>query len=208
MRNREPDGGSDAELIRQSLGNPEAFAAIFERHSASVHRYLAVRVGPGPAEDLVGETFTTAFRSRSSFDLNRSDARPWLFGIATNVARHHWRDEVRRAERDQRSGRARVAQPDVSEVATDTALFHSRRKEISQALSQINGPFLEVLLLVAGPGFSYDEVAATLDIPVGTVRSRLARARRQLRELLGMPGQYLDGASLDEVLVLPEEGSR
>jgi RNA polymerase sigma factor (sigma-70 family) len=208
MGNREPDGGSDAELIRQSLGNPAMFATIFERHSASVHRYLTVRVGPGPAEDLVGETFTTAFRSRSSFDLNRSDARPWLFGIATNVARHHWRDEVRRAERDQRSGGARVAEADVSEVATDTVLFHSQRKEISQALSQINGSFLEVLLLVAGPGFSYDEVAEALDIPVGTVRSRLARARRQLRELLGMPGQYLDGASLDEVLVPPEEGSR
>jgi RNA polymerase sigma factor (sigma-70 family) len=208
MGNREPDGGSDAELIRQSLGNPEAFAPIFERHSASVHRYLTVRVGPGPAEDLVGETFTTAFRSRSSFDLHRSDARPWLFGIATNIARHHWRDEVRRVERDRRSGEAMVAQLDVSEVATDTVLFHSQREAISQALSQINGPFLEVLLLVAGTGFSYDEVAETLDIPVGTVRSRLARARRQLRELLGMPGQYLDGASLDELLLLPEEGSR
>ncbi len=184
------------------------FAAIFERHSASVHRYLTGRVGSGPAEDLVGETFTTAFRSRSSFDLSRSDARPWLFGIATNIARHHWRDEVRRAERDQRSEGSGVAQPDVSEVATDTVLFHSQREEISRALSQINAPFLEVLLLVAGPGFSYDEVAETLDIPVGTVRSRLARARFQLRELMGMPGQYLDGASLDEVLVPPEEGSR
>jgi len=206
MGDHESKGRSDAELIRQSLADPERFAPIFDRHAAPVHRYLTVRVGAGPAEELVGETFVTAFRSRSSFDLDRSDARPWLFGIATNVARHHWRAEMRRADRDRRLAESVVAEADVSDVATDTAHFESQREDISRALSRIDGPFLEVLLLVAGPGFSYEEVSEALHIPIGTVRSRLARARSQLRELLGMPGQYLEGASLEEVPALPEEG--
>jgi RNA polymerase sigma factor (sigma-70 family) len=208
MGDHNANGGSDAELILQSLSAPELFATIFERHSAPVHRYLALRFGPGSAEDLLGETFVTAFRSRLSFDLGRPDARPWLFGIATNVARHHWRSEMRRADRDQRLADLIVPEADLSDVATDTALFQSQRDKIAWALSRIDGQFLEVLLLVAGPGFSYEEVAEALHIPVGTVRSRLARARRQLRELLGTPGQYLDGVSLDEVRALPEEGSR
>jgi len=113
---------------------------------------------------------------------------------------------MRRADRDRRLAESVVAEADVSDVATDTAHFESQREDISRALSRIDGPFLEVLLLVAGPGFSYEEVSEALHIPIGTVRSRLARARSQLRELLGMPGQYLEGASLEEVPALPEEG--
>jgi len=194
---------SDADVIRRSLGDPEAFAAIFERHAGSLHRYLAVRSGDRSAEDLVGETFAQAFRSRRAFDLTRSSAQPWLFGIATNVARHYWRSEVRRAERDRRSSADIGFEPDFSDLATESVLFQAQTEAIALALAQIDSQYVEVLLLVAGPAFTYDEIAEALDIPIGTVRSRLARARRQLRELLDVPGQHLD-----VVPQPPEEKSR
>ena len=126
MGDREPGDGSDADLIRDSLADPEVFAAIFERHAPSVHRYLTKRVGQESAEDLVGETFATAFRSRRTFDLSRPDARPWLFGIATNSVRHHWRSEARRQRRTQRvAGQSRTL-PDPSDEIVTAAWFRSR----------------------------------------------------------------------------------
>lgn len=195
MGEREPGDGSDADLIRSSLADPEMFAAIFERHAESVHRYLAKRVGLESAEDLVGETFATAFRSRRTFDLSRPDARPWLFGIATNSVRHHWRSEARRRRRTQRVEGQSQTLPDPSDDILTTNWFRSRSEPLAQALAQIDASYLDVLLLVAGPDLTYEEVAVALDIPVGTVRSRLARARRQLRELLGDSRQYLDAGS-------------
>ena len=88
-----------------------------------------------------------------------------------------------------------------------TAWFQSRSDVIAHALSQIEVTYLEVLLLVAGPGLSYEEISQALDIPIGTVRSRLARARMQLRELLGSSGQYLDEGSQMVMPIVPAEGS-
>ena len=207
MGERALGGGTDAEVIRSSLTDPESFAAIFERHAAPVHRYLVTRVGRGAAEDLVGDTFATAFRSRSTYELSRPDARPWLFGIATNLARHHWRSEGRREARDARVERGTVMAEDPSDDVAATAWFRSQAAPIARALSQVDAAHLDVLLLVAGPGLSYDEVAQALDIPIGTVRSRLARGRRQLRELLGAPEHYLDGAAHDTTPAISAEGS-
>jgi RNA polymerase sigma factor (sigma-70 family) len=207
MGDQAPGDRSDADVIRQSLSDPEAFAIIFERHAGPVHRYLATRVGRSSVEDLVGETFATGFRSRRDFDLSRPDARPWLFGIATNCARHHWRSEGRRHQRDERAGIHRWTTPDPTDEIVATAWFESRSKLIARALAQIDMTYLEVLLLVAGPGLSYEEISQALDIPIGTVRSRLARARMQLRELLGSSGQYLDGGSQIVTPTVPAEGS-
>lgn len=207
MVSREPDDEPDSVLILASMSDPRAFAAIFERHSGSVHRYLVKRVGQGPAEDLVGETFATAFRSRSNFDTSRTDARPWLFGIATNTARHYWRAEGRRSSRNRSATMDLPGSPDLSEEVVSTAWFKSQSDVLVTALEQIDEADLDVLLLVAGPGFSYDEVAVALEIPIGTVRSRLARARRQLRELLGESGQYLDEGSLQNPSTIAVEGS-
>jgi RNA polymerase sigma-70 factor (ECF subfamily) len=191
MDHPDPPGRTDAELIEASLVHPRAFAALFERYAGPVHRYLVKRVGPQDAEDLVGETFVTAFRGRSSYDLNRSEARPWLFGIATNLSRHYWRTEARRQK-----AQSVIATPaishDHSEHATSSAFFASQEGRIAQALAQLDDAHLDVLLLVVGPGLTYEETALALGIPVGTVRSRMSRARQRLRELLGDSGQYLD----------------
>ncbi|MGA2837112.1 MAG: RNA polymerase sigma factor [Acidimicrobiales bacterium] len=188
---------TDAQHIEASFTDPDAFAILFERHALPLQRYMVTRVGRGDAEDLAGETFATAFRARRSYDLGRADARPWLFGIATNLAHHHWRAEGRRAKWSEAS----LAAPDAEDQADEVAsriVFQSHRGPIGTALGQIDPAALDVLLLVAGPGFSYEEVSVALGIPVGTVRSRLSRARSRLRELLGDSGQYLDEASADE----------
>jgi len=195
----------DAQVVRASLTDPGAFAALFDRHAGSVHRYVAKRVGHVDAEDLVGETFATAFRSRPRFDLDRPDARPWLFGIAANLVHRHWRTEGRRRRREGAAPEA-VDIGDPAEEASSTVFFQGQAGPIARALGRLDAAHLDVLLLVAGPGFTYEEVAVALDIAVGTVRSRLSRARRLLREQLGASGPYpgdhqVDGAAVGRAAV-------
>ncbi len=164
---------TDADVVRASLTDPGAFAGLFDRHAGSVYRYVAKRVAREDAEDLVGDTFATAFCSRKRFDLTRPNARPWLFGIATNLVHHHWRSEERRIRRE------RAAHPiepigDPADEALSRLFFQGQAAPITRALARLDGASLDVLLLVAGPGLTYDEVALALDVPVGTVRSRLA----------------------------------
>lgn len=92
----EPDGRpDDAALIERSLRDAEAFAGLYDRHAAPLHRYVARRLGDGAADDIVAETFLDAFRRRHKYDPVRRDARPWLYGIAANLIGKHSRAEVR-----------------------------------------------------------------------------------------------------------------
>ena len=170
---RDQANPSDAEVVAASLANPQVFATLFDRHAAPLHRYLAKRVGQQNAEDLVGETFASAFRSRATYDRSYPDARPWLFGIATNLVRHHWRAEAKRRTALTALG---VQNEDYSDDIVARLTFSSHAQVISEALAQLDESYLDVLLLIAGPGFSYEEVSLALGIPVGTVRSRLYRA--------------------------------
>lgn len=169
------EGGGDASLIAQSLERPQAFAAIFDRHFDSVHGYLSRRVGTDRGDDLAAATFTVAFERRATFRAGDgvSDARPWLYGIATNLLRNEWRAERRQlqalAELTDSGRRVDAGEP----VA------------IGDALGTLDPDQRNVLLLQAWEGLRYDEIAAVLGIPVGTVRSRLSRARAQLRAALG-----------------------
>jgi RNA polymerase sigma-70 factor (ECF subfamily) len=85
------DPGNDATVIARSLDDPEQFAVVFRRHAPDIHRYVVRRLGPGAADDVVAETFLTAFRLRSRYSHDRPDARPWLYGIATNLVGRHRR---------------------------------------------------------------------------------------------------------------------
>ena len=80
-----PDPEDDAALIERSWHDPEAFAGLYDRHAAPLHRYAARRLGVGAADDIVADTFLDAFRKRRRYDLSVSDARPWLYGIAANL---------------------------------------------------------------------------------------------------------------------------
>ncbi len=191
MANLREDPEPDASLIRLSLSDPERFTSIVERHGEALHRYFSKRAPHSALDDLVSDTFLTAFRSRQNYDLSYLDARPWLFGIATNVLRHHRRSEGRRIAR---MGRRRAEEPeqDRTEDIESSVAAYAEVDKMRWALDQIDERYRDVLMLVAGPGLTYEEMARALGIPVGTVRSRMSRGRTQLRELLGFSGQYED----------------
>ncbi len=179
---------NDAEIIAASERDPACFASIFDRHFTAIHRYLHARVGSTIADDLAAETFTVAFRLRGNYDLRRSNARPWLFGIAANLLRHHRRDERRRFLAYARAG-AR-ALPDATWEGVDDRLdARAAVPVLARALAALRPGDREILLLHAWADLTYEEIAEALSLPVGTVRSRLFRARRKLRELLHVGGQ-------------------
>jgi RNA polymerase sigma-70 factor (ECF subfamily) len=173
---------TDAELIGRSLDEPEHFAALFDRHATAVHRYLGRRVGD-LADDLLSETFLVAFRRRAAYRPEHVDVRPWLLGIATNLLHGHARTERRRYRALARAG----AEPDVQAGAEDVEArvdAAALRGPLAAALVGLKERDRDVLLLVAWGQLGYEEIAAVLDVPVGTVRSRLHRARRQTRVAL------------------------
>ncbi len=139
------------------------------------------------------ETFVVAFRSRDAYNLQEGSARPWLFGIATNLLRHHRRSEARRLHAYARTGRDPLVGPDHRfEEAEDRAVAERAEPAVAAALAALRPHERDVLLLYAWADLTYAEIAAALAIPVGTVRSRLARARRKVRELLAAAGQLGD----------------
>lgn len=173
---------TDAEIIERSGQEPDVFAAIFDRHAPHIQRYLARRLGPQVADDLVAETFLAAFDKRQRYDLDRPDARPWLYGIATNLVGQHRRQEARRY----RSGEAAVGDsPDHADRVAAEVTAQAMRSMLAGALGGLSDEDRDVLLLIAWEQLTYDEVATALAVPVGTVRSRLNRARRKVREALG-----------------------
>ena len=193
------DHESDAALIAASIDTPVAFAAVFDRHYDFVHRYLARRVGFDLSDDLASETFTTAFRVRARYDLSHSGARPWLLGIATNLIRHHRRAEVRRLRAYERLEAEHAAGIDEEMVAA-RADAAAARPRIARALARVPDRDRDALLLLAWADLTYAEIAVALGIPIGTVRSRIHRARNRLRELLDPGGQSLFADTVTEVI--------
>jgi RNA polymerase sigma-70 factor, ECF subfamily len=177
-------GGDDAAIIAESLAEPERFAVLYDRYAGQLYRYAGRRVGAADAEDAIAATFLAAFRARGRFDTARADARPWLFGILTKELAKHHRSEGARLRAIAR------ARPDVTDAGhaenvADAVTAHAARQAIAQALSVLAPADRSVLLLIAWGDLTYEEVAQALGIPVGTVRSRLNRARRKVREALG-----------------------
>ncbi|WP_240944034.1 RNA polymerase sigma factor [Micromonospora thermarum] len=130
------------------------------------------------------ETFLVAFRRRHRYDVSRPDARPWLFGILTKEISHYRRRERAHYRAVARSGLPDVS-PDSAEQAVATAAALALRLPLSRALSDLPARDRDVLLLIAWGGLSYEETAQAIGIPVGTVRSRLNRARRKVSSALG-----------------------
>ena len=183
-------GLTDADAVVASWRDPSAFALLFDRHARVVHRFIAGRAARDDVEDLVAETFTAAFRSRSRFDSRYDDARPWLLGIAANILRHHHRAEARRRRRWRSARSEHPVGSDLAEQVTSQVDAGLSWGHVARALDQLDDRYREVLLLVAAADLSYEETAQALGVPVGTVRSRLARGRQRLRELLGPEWQY------------------
>lgn len=176
---------SDADVIASSIERPVAFGVIFDRHASSVRRYLVRRLGPAECDDLLGDVFRIAFERRSSFDVARPSARPWLYGIATNLVARDRRRAARRIRAMARLAgeRTTTAPVDHAEVVSGAVDARERWIRVAEAVADLPQVELDALVLHAWEGLSYEDVAAALDVPIGTVRSRLNRARTRLREL-------------------------
>jgi RNA polymerase sigma-70 factor, ECF subfamily len=179
----ERDACDDVALIAQSLQVPESFAGLFDRHAPAIHRYVERRLGPDAADDLVAEVFLIAFQRRAIFAAAGVGARPWLYGIATNLIRRRRRDEIRLLRAIAHSWPDPAAEPMADQV-TGRVAAQAVRSQLASALARLPRSQRDVLLLVAS-GLSYDETAEALGVPLGTVASRLARARRKVRAELG-----------------------
>jgi RNA polymerase sigma factor (sigma-70 family) len=160
---------TDAELVHRSRRDPRAFEILFQRHFDVIYGFLARRVGRELAGDLASDTFTTAFGARRRYDLSRSDARPWLFGIAANLLRRHHRDEDRRLRALARLDRARDGESE-------------DEPRLAAALAALAPEERDVLFLYAWADLGYEQIAEALALTIGTVRSRLHRARMRVRQ--------------------------
>jgi RNA polymerase sigma-70 factor (ECF subfamily) len=175
------------------LLDADSFTALYDRHARALLRYCARRVGTAAAEDVVAQTFLLAFERRGNYDPQRSGALPWLYGIATNVLRRHRRDEVRAYRALARAGVDPLFRADAVMDSHDQRI--GEQTDASMAARRVAGVLAglphrqrDVLLLVAFAELEYDEVATSLGIPIGTVRSALHRARAKLRAALGAEG--------------------
>lgn len=181
--------GTDAQALASSFDDPECFSVVVDRHFRAIFGYLARRVGREEADDLAAETFATAFKSRRNYDLGKPSALPWLYGIATNLLRRHRRSERRRLVAYARSRPTSVDQDEADRVV-ERLDANSELAKLALALAEIHADNRDALHLVALAGLSFEDAATALGVPVGTVHSRVARARSRLRDLLVPSGQY------------------
>jgi RNA polymerase sigma factor (sigma-70 family) len=202
---RAEPGVTDAELISSSVVEPDRFAELFRRHAPALQRYAIRRLGPAKAEDLVAETFFQAFRQRQRYRIEWPDARPWLYGIATNLISRERRAEVRQYRAFARTGvdSQLVQFSDEVEARVSAA---SLDRLLAGVLAGLPAKQREALLLVAWAELSYVEAAQALGVPVGTVRSRISRARARLRDGLADAQRAAEPQSAPNTTTL--EGSR
>jgi RNA polymerase sigma factor (sigma-70 family) len=183
MRRRSSAAADDAAVIEGSWQEPEQFAVLFDKHAPHIHRYLARRADRDLADDLVAETFLTAFAKRDRYDLRYADARPWLYGIATNLANQH-RREAARQHRIRQAATGELEVPGHADQVAADVTAQAMHSLLDEALAVLTAGDRDVLLLIAWEELTYQEVSRALAIPVGTVRSRLHRARMKLRQVL------------------------
>jgi RNA polymerase sigma factor (sigma-70 family) len=167
------------------MGRP-SFELVFEAEFSGLHRYLRRRLGADVAEDLASATFASAYANWARFDSTRP-VRPWLYGIAANLVRRHWRDERRMLRAYARTGVDPVVAEDDAQL--DRFDASSRRRELAAALAELRPRDREILLLHAWAELSDSEIAAALSLPLGTVKSRLHRARDSMRNRIRPDGQ-------------------
>ena len=176
---------------RAAAGDTGAFGKLFERHASTVYNYCFRRTADwSQAEDLTAIVFLEAWRRLAQVHLERDEAIPWLLGVATNVLRNQ-----RRSQRRHRAALERIPRESVADFAADVdeRLDDERQMRAAlRALKKLPRADQDVLALCVWEELSYEEAALALGVPVGTIRSRLSRARARLRELSSNPGHEWD----------------
>lgn len=166
--------------MARSLHEPEAFAAVYRRHAGTILRYTRSRLTLEVAEDATHEVFVRAFRQRDRYEPRSPTALPWLYGIAAHVIADLYRHEARHLRALERVVQARGPDETAEHAGADGAVA----PELVAALEDLTPEERETLLLAVWGELSYDEIAIALEIPSGTVRSRISRARSRLRAAL------------------------
>jgi RNA polymerase sigma-70 factor (ECF subfamily) len=184
---------------RVRAGDKDAFGLLFEEHARAVYNHAFRLTGNwSTAEEVVSLTFLEAWRLRTTIRPEGGSLLPWLLVIALNVARN-----ISRATRRQQAAMSRLPPrddvPDFADELADRIDDATRLEAVRTALGRLRRGEQDVLALCVWSGLDYAETAEALGIPVGTVRSRLSRARRKLQALVAIeehdPGGELDRTS-------------
>jgi RNA polymerase sigma-70 factor (ECF subfamily) len=171
------------ERARLRAGDAAAFGELFDAHAQTIYRYAARSTGDlNAAEDVVSLTFLEAWRLRGRLESGDASVLPWLFGITTNVLRNQ-----ARAKRRHQAAMSRMPPREQPHDFTDEVIGRmadaEQVKAARAALDELSDADREVITLCVWSGLDYTAAAEALGVPVGTVRSRLSRARTKLREL-------------------------
>jgi RNA polymerase sigma factor (sigma-70 family) len=182
-------GISDQELWRRANeGESEAFGVLFDRHAKAIYNFLFRRTTNwSEAEDLTSAVFLQAWRRRAEVVLDRESALPWLLRTADYTIRNEWRSK-QRYRRALPSFQLLVTdQPDHADDVSARLDDQREAKELRRALRNLPRHHREIVELCVWAGLDQQAAAIALDIPIGTVKSRLSRARRHLRDIGGAP---------------------
>lgn len=176
----------DEELILLAQeGEEDAFGEFVRRHASSVHRWMARAVGEQEADDMAQEVFFKAYRGLARF---RGEAPPraWLASIADNAVKNRYRSRsrFRRIFAGSTDARPDLDPPETGAGPEDDARAGESRRLVAEALRKLEPEFRMPVVLRDLEEWSYEEIAVSLELPVGTVKSRIARGRGQLREIL------------------------
>lgn len=171
----------DGELWQRArTGEPECFGVLFDRHGEAVRTFCARRTGSlDAADDLVSIVFLEAWRRRDEVELVDGNALPWLYGIARLTIQHRWRTALRHRRALSRLASAAAA-PDHADEVVGRLDDERHLARLRAAFQRLGTADRDVLTLCVWQGLSYAEAAVALDVPVGTIRSRLSRARSRL----------------------------
>jgi RNA polymerase sigma-70 factor (ECF subfamily) len=165
-------------------GDAEAFGTLFERHATAVYRLCFWRTGDVTlAEDLSAAVFLETWRHKAKVAVVDDSILPWLFGVASNLVRNH-RRAARRRDAALRRLPPLPVEPDVADEVVGKVDAETTMRAVLELVRQLPERDQEVLALCGWAGCTYEEAARSLGVSVGTVRSRLARARARLGGLL------------------------
>ncbi|MFG2121987.1 RNA polymerase sigma factor [Streptomyces sp. NPDC048710] len=169
---------------RVRAGESSAFAELFDSYARAVYNHaFRLTADWSTAEDVMAATFMEAWRLRHKVDPEGGSLRPWLLGIATNTARNQYRSNRRYRAAANAAAAAELSVPDHADEVADRVDDRRRLATALTALAALRRPEREVIALCLGEGLDYEAAAEALGIPVGTVASRLSRARKKLRAL-------------------------
>jgi RNA polymerase sigma-70 factor (ECF subfamily) len=180
-----------SEAVVASVEHAHRFEAVFEQYHRTIYEYLARAVGPDRADEYAGDVFVAAFDARVRYDPTLGSVRGWLFGIAANIRRNRARSEGRSRRAWDRVGGERDTDDGGFEVVEEMLDYGKELAWVAEFLRELSDIDRDVLVLYAWGELTYPEIAQALGVEVGTVRSRLARARARLRELIAANGQVL-----------------